>query len=412
MSFIARNIYPLVLEALTSSRVVCLLGARQVGKTSLALHLAEHDYPATTYSLDRKQTLESALRDPDVFINDLDGPVLIDEIQRAPELLLAIKDRVDRNPATGQFLLTGSANLLTLPMVADSLPGRVTYATLWPFTQGELYGTREQFIDRLFAGEPPHLTGLQPGIRPHTDALITGGYPLAQGNKGRALSQFFAGYLRSMLRREELEQIASLRHYGDLEQLLRLVAMRSGAIANFSSLSNKIGLTSKTVQSYTKVLSDLFLVYWLRPWRANLSQRELKAPKLYLTDSGLLAHLTGVNEQRLTQLEYDAGTLVETFTVTELLRQSEWATEEVRPFYYRDQYDREVDLILERNSGELVAIEVKSGSVRKEDFRHLEFLRNRAGKRFRAGVVLHLGRDTLPYGDRLWSVPLSGLWES
>jgi predicted AAA+ superfamily ATPase len=399
-----------VVDALAESRAVAILGARQVGKSTLVAQIASDEHPARLINLDDDATAETARADPAGFIADIDGPVAIDEIQRAPELLRAIKRRLDANQTRGQFLLTGSANILSLPTVADALPGRVEYLTLWPLSQGELRGVREQFIDRLFTGRFPRLTGVQVGRRALAPILVTGGYPEAQGRSARGRTRFFSSYIASLIGRD-LDDIANVRNVENIERLLFVIAARSGGLTSFHGMGRDLQLDANTVRSHTKILEDLFLVRQLKPWHVNLGNRQIKSSKTYVVDSGLLAHLIGADERRIVEDGAVAGTMLESFVAMELLRQADWVERPVQLFHYRDKQQREVDIIIERHDGDVIGIEAKaSATPSTADFTGLRHLRDKLGSRFKSGVVLHTGADTLPFGDRLAAVPVSGLW--
>ncbi|MDQ3647833.1 MAG: ATP-binding protein [Actinomycetota bacterium] len=409
-ALVARHIRPLLLEALAESRATALLGARQVGKSTLVRDLAANEYQARFFNLDDELTANAARSDPAGFVADIAGPAVIDEIQRAPGLLLAIKQRLDENQARGQFLLTGSANILTLPTVADALPGRVEYVSLWPFSQGELHGVLEAFVDGLFDGRFPRISGAPVGRGAVAAMLARGGYPEAQERTARGRSRFFSSYIASIVGRD-LEDAGNVRNIENIERLLRVIAARSGSLTSFHGMAGELGVDKNTVAAHTKILEDLFLVRRLPPWHVNLGSRQIKSAKLYLVDSGLLAHLIGANERRIAQDGPLAGAMLESFVAMELARQSDWAQEPVSLFHYRDKAQREVDVVLERNSGEIAGVEVKAAATASSaDFAGLRYLRDKLGARFGAGVVLHTGADTLPFGDRLAAVPLTGLW--
>jgi predicted AAA+ superfamily ATPase len=407
---VARHVRPLLLETLGESRAAALLGARQVGKSTLVRDLASNEYGARVFDLDDELTANAARTDPTGFVADIEGRAVIDEIQRAPGLLLAIKQRLDGDRARGQFLLTGSANILTLPTIADALPGRVEYVHLWPFSQGELHGRRENVIDELFASRFPRISGAPVGRGAAAKVLARGGYPEVQERTARGRARFFGSYIASIVGRD-LEDVANIRNVENIERLLRVIAARSGSLASFHGMGGELGVDKNTVAAHTKILEDLFLVRQLRPWHVNLGSRQIKSPKLYVVDSGLLAYLVGANEQRIAQDGAIAGAMLESFAAMELVRQSDWARESVALYHYRDNKQREVDVVLERNSGEVVGVEVKAAATASAaDFAGLRYLRHKLGARFKAGVVLHMGAETLPFGERLSAVPLSGLW--
>lgn len=399
-----------LVEALSDSRAVALLGARQVGKSTLVADIVDKEYPARLISLDDEATASAARVDPTGFVADITGPAAIDEIQRAPELLLAIKRRLDADQTRGQFLLTGSANILALPAVADALPGRVEYLKLWPFSQGELHSVQETFIDGLFGGRFPRLSGMPVGRGAAAPMLVTGGYPELQDRSARGRTRFFSSYVASIIGRD-LDDVANVRDVENVERLLFVIAARSGGLTSFHGIGGDLGLDANTVRAHTKILEDLFLVRQLKPWHVNLGSRQIKSSKLYIVDSGFLAYLIGANERRVAEDGAVAGTMLESFAVMELLRQSEWAEQPVQLFHYRDKQQREVDIVLERHDGDVVGLEVKaSATPATGDFAGLRYLRDKLGDRFKSGVVLHTGADTLPFGDRLAAVPVAGLW--
>jgi predicted AAA+ superfamily ATPase len=404
-----RAITDTVIEAMGSSRAVALLGARQVGKSTLARMLSEEVLSAEFITLDDEPTLALAAADPVGFVAGLGRRTVIDEIQRAPRLMLAIKARLDRDNAPGQFLLTGSANLRRIPTVSDALPGRVDYLTLWPFTQGELRNEREQFLALLFRGEPPKVTDAPVGRDEYADLLLRGGFPAAQVRAGLARRRFFDSYFASIVERD-VEETSNVHRPGTVETILRLVAARSGALARFDSLGREAGISGKTASSYVDVLERLFLVRVRRPWHVNLGQRQIKSPKIYIADPGLLAGLVGADARRIREDGGLAGSLFETFVATEVERQASWFPEALSFWHYRDR-SREVDVIIERPSGEVVGIEVKAGAtIRADDFAGLVHMREQIGVRLVAGIVLYAGERTIPFGKRLWAVPLSAMW--
>jgi predicted AAA+ superfamily ATPase len=407
---LARHVRPRVLEALAESRAVALLGARQVGKSTLVADIAAHEHPARLISLDDEPTANAVREDPAGFVAAISGPAVIDEVQRVPSLLLAIKRRLDSDQTRGQFLLTGSANILTLPTVADALPGRVQYVNLSPLSQGELRGTRETFIDAIFDARFPPISGATIGRAAAAGMLVTGGYPELQGRSPRGRSDFFSSYVSSLIGRD-LQDIANVRNVENIERLLYVIAARSGGLASFHGMAADLGVDTNTARAHTKILEDLFLVAKLQPWHTNLSSRQIKSPKLYILDSGLLAYLIGANERRIAQDGSIAGAMLETFVAMELRRQADWAQELVSLYHYRDKQQREVDVILERRSGEVVGVEVKAAATpTSADFAGLRHLRDKLGARFKAGALIYTGADTLPFGDRLAAVPLNGLW--
>lgn len=408
---VQRQIRPQVLELLAVSRAVAILGARQVGKSTLLEDLAQKDYPMEVLTLDDENTRTAATSDPTEFVARLKAPVAIDEAQRAPDLLLAIKQRLDHDNSRGQFLLTGSANILALPTVKDALPGRVDYVNLWPFSAAELTaGGTENFVDRLLHGAPPEVHDAPLGRGVYAERILRGGYPEAQGRGPRTLGSFFSSYLSSIIERD-LDDVANLRAPEAVERLLNVIAARTGGLVSFQGMGRDLGLDKNTVHSYARALENLFIVQQLKPWHVNLGSRQIKSPKLYVVDSGLLCHLLRANGRRIEGDGTVAGAVFESFVAMELLRLANVSTSESSLYHYRDKLGREVDVVLESASGEIAGVEVKAAAtVRSGDLAGLRQLRDKLGERFTCGVVLYTGERTLPFGERLWAVPLSGLW--
>jgi len=409
VKLIDRGLAEIVVDAMQESRVVALLGARQAGKSTLARMLAADRLSADYLTLDDEPVRSLASGDPQGFVAGLTRRTVIDEIQRAPELLLAIKSRVDRDSVPGQFLLTGSANLRQIPTVADALPGRVDYLTLWPFTQGEINGRPENILARLFSGAIPAISDAPIGRGEYSEILLTGGFPEARVRSMASRRRFFDSYVTSIVERD-VADTSRVHDPTSVGTLLRLVAARSGSLARYDVLARDAGIDGKTVKGHLGVLERLFLVRIRQPWHVNLGQRQVKAPKLYVADPGLLAALIGADPRRVREDDGFAGALFETFVATELERQASWSSESLRFWHYREG-EREVDVIIERPSGEIVGIEVKaSATVRARDFRGLVHIRENLGQRLVSGAVLYAGERTLPFGERLWALPLNALW--
>ncbi len=406
-----RHIRSDIVEALSDTRIVFVMGARQVGKSTLASSIVENEHPGTALSLDNKATREAALADPTGFVADLAGPVLIDEVQRAPDVLLEIKAVVDKDPRPGRFLLTGSANILTAPKIAEALTGRVEIIRLWPFSQGELAGKREGFMEAVFADDPPRVTGATKGRGAFASQVVAGGYPEARTKTtDRRRSKWFEDYLETTLTRD-LRDISDAKKLAVMPKLLQLLAGRVGNLLHYNNIAGDVGLNSETVESYIGLLETIFLVKRLPAWRRGLTKRVVLAPKAYVVDSGLLCHLINANTQRVKSDERVTGMVLENFVAMEIVRQLDWHEDRVVPHHYRDRDGYEVDVVLENSAGRVAGVEVKAAaSVGKRDFRGLRKLQTLAKGDFRCGVVLYAGENTLSFGDRLWAVPISGLW--
>lgn len=399
-------------DIVAANKAAVLLGPRQSGKSTLAKSLLDGGLFSSMVTLDDSQTFAAAREDPDGFIAGLLRPAIIDEVQRVPELMLAVKAAVDRSDDRGQFLLTGSANLLTRRGVADALPGRVEYARLWPFSQSEIVGRRDTLIDQLFAGDPPRLSAQPVGIPAYADPIARGGFPDAYHRSDRRRFGYFQTYVDTLIARDLDDTLAPQAHAATALQLLRVLAARSGEFSNLEALARDLQASRTTVSRYLDALEQLFLVHALRPWSRNLGHRQVKRPKLFLTDSGLLCSLTNATGQTLISSPGDRGRAVETFVVQELLRQAGWAQTMLHGLYtYRDQNQREVDVVIEAADGRVVAIEIKSAaSIARSDTAGLRFLREQLGDQFVGGVVVHTGSATVSLGERLWALPLSALW--
>jgi predicted AAA+ superfamily ATPase len=407
---IERRIRPLVVEALADTRVVMVMGARQVGKSTLCEAIATEEHRATTVSLDDQAARETARADPAGFLAGFDGSVFIDEVQRAPELVLAIKQVVDREQRPGQFLLTGSANILSSRKVQEALTGRIELIRLWPFAQSELENGDGNLVDALFASSPPRIVGAPIGRRAFASRVASGGYPEARVRVGRRRDRWYANYITTTLERD-LRAIADLQKEHEMSRLLSVLATRSSNLLRYANVADVLDLDEKTVKTYIGLLEAIFLVRTVPAWRPSFLARVLQAPKVYITDSGLLAHLLGADEQRLAKDDRVTGITFETFVAMEVMKHASWSEVDPRIYHFRDRHGAEVDLVLEDRSGRVVAIEIKAkASPAQNDTRSLVKLRDALGSQFVGGAVIHTGEQTIPLGDRLWAIPLSGLW--
>jgi uncharacterized protein len=406
--FIDRKVRPLVETALADTRVVLIVGPRQAGKTTLAKQLAGADRPYIT--LDDAGALSAARADPVGFVRGIERAV-IDEVQRAPELMLAIKESVDRDDSPGRFLLTGSANVATMPAVADSLAGRMATISLLPFAQSEIHATPGRLLDRLFAGEEP---SSEEGAVFGDELLalvLRGGYPEALRRSTSARrSAWLEDYVAQILDRD-VRDIANIEQLDRLPRLLEVLAEHAGQLVNHSSFGAALGLSSVTAQRYVAILERLFLVRTLQPWSSNRLSRLIKTPKLHFLDSGLLATLREDEEEALGWDRTRFGAVLESFVVSELLKLASWSERRVSFSHYRTKDQDEVDVVIEDRRGRIVGIEVKaSATVRPQDFRGLHQFQEAVGDRFVRGLVLHDHDRVTPFGEKLQAAPLSILW--
>jgi uncharacterized protein len=373
--------------------------------------VAETEHGAHYVTLDDRATLELAREDPTALVMSHER-LAIDEIQRAPDLLLAIKQIVDLDPVPGRFLITGSANVMTHPRIADALPGRVDYLTLWPLSQSELAERQPTFLEKAFSQEEATASSPPIGREGYAEAVVAGGFPEVATAEPARRRRFFASYVDSILGRE-VEELGSVRDAGASSRVLRLAAARSAALTNLSAIGAELGIDHKTVANHVHALEQLFLLIQLPAWHANLGHRVVRSAKLHVADTGMLCALIGVDAKRLAQDGELAGSVFETFAVTELIRQASASAlaPELSFCHYRDQPGNEVDLVVERANGDVVGVEIKATATpRPRDSSGLKLLRDKLGDRFRQGFLVHLGPAQIPLGDRLTATPLAALW--
>ncbi|MEC4594902.1 MULTISPECIES: ATP-binding protein [Nitrospirillum] len=394
-------------EALSDTPVVLVVGPRRAGKTTLVRKMGTNSRAYIT--LDDQTALAAAQSDPAGFIRGLDQAI-IDEVQRAPDLLLAIKKTVDEDYRPGRFLLTGSANVLTLPKIADSLAGRMETIQMLPLARAEIAGRTPSFLERLFDGR----------LGPQPDALVgdelirvvlAGGFPEAiSRDKERRRQDWARAYLTSILTRD-LRDIADVEKLTELPRFVRLLAEHAGQLVNYSQFGAGINVSHKTGQRYVGLLEQVFLVATVQPWFTNALKRIVKTPKLHFLDSGLLATVRGLTFDRIKSDRTAFGALLESFVFSEVLKLISGSDLRVTAHHFRDRDGREVDVILERDDGMVVGIEVKaSATVKATDFTGLKALAEACGERFAYGVILYDSADFVPFGDKLAAAPLSCLW--
>ena len=399
----------LIVEGLEDTPAVFVTGARQVGKTTLTQAIAAREHALVRVNLDDDDVRIAAQQDPVGFLASLPGPSLIDEVQRAPDLLLAIKSVVDSDPEPGQYLLTGSANLLSSRKVKDALTGRIDMVPLWPLSQSEVRGGTLNLIDRLFAAEPPWVEDAPIGREAFASALVEGGYPEARRRTEQRRRRWFRNYVDTALDRD-LQELSDAIKLDAMPKLLRLLASQAANLLSYRAAAKRLGLHHDTVKAYVTLLEQTFLVKRLPAWRPGFGAREVATPKVYLVDTGLLANLLGADERRVREDDQITGRALENFVATELIKHLEWAETPARLYHYQRQ-QADIDLVVEAADGSLVAVEVKAAAtVTDRDTKRIRELRERCGDRFRAGVVLCSRGETAPLGDRLWAVPISGLW--
>ena len=396
-----------VTAALKDTPVVMITGPRQCGKTTLVRDFANAS--RAYYTLDDNTVLQAARNDPAGFVRGLDRAI-IDEVQRAPDLLRAIKKSVDDDRRPGRFLLTGSADVLTLPKVSESLAGRMEVVSLYPLSRGEIRGAKPAFLEKAFAGKlvapaEPMLGG------DLVRAVLAGGYPEMLRREDKQRRHAWAhDYVKAIVQRD-VRDIAEIEKLSQMPRLFQVLAHHSAQLTNLTQMGGKIGLDAKTTGKYVAILEQLFLVRRIDPWFRNRIKRLVKTPKLHFLDAGLLAATLRVSAERIARDRALLGPIVETFVFSEVIKQLAWLDEPCTLHHYRDKDQDEVDLVVEDHTGALVGIEVKAAaSVNAADFKGLRKLAGASGGDFRLGVVLYDGDKAVPFGEHLFAAPISCLW--
>lgn len=436
IGFYPRYIEQRLKDALEDSPVVLIYGPRQCGKTTLAQTVcapgnsswnndsterkyrtaspADDKFGEYTYiSFDNKGPREFAKNDPVGFASALPQRVILDEVQKVPELFEALKIEVDRNRVPGRFLLTGSANVLQVPGLSDSLAGRMLMIRLHPLAQCEMENQPPPgFLDTLFENGfkvcQTRRLGGELGER-----ISAGGYPAALAlPPGQRRFDWYDSYIMTQLLKD-VSGFARISTLETLPQLLTIAATRTAGLFNVSDISSSFELSRHTVKNYIKLLEMAFLLERIPPWYRNLNLRLVKTPKLHMCDTGLACALLGIDADGLMQNRPLLGQLLETFVLQEMRRQASWHKARLSFYHYRDRKGTEVDIVIERGALAVAGIEIKaSGTVTKADFRGLNKLEKTVGRRFVCGAVLYDGNTCLRYGDRMWAIPLRMLWEN
>lgn len=398
-----------VLDALTDTPVVLVHGPRQAGKSTLVREISQREGNRRMVTLDDPEPLALAKANPADFLHTFPPPVTIDEVQRAPELFLAMKSWVDRKREPGSFLLTGSANVLLLPKLADSLAGRMEIIDLLPLSQAEIEGNAaSNFVDRVF---DPEFKGMEVKGEPEKLAarIAAGGFPEPFTRSAARREAWFQSYLRTILERD-VRDLANIDGLTQVPRLLRLLASRTGSTLNILSLSRDIGIPHTTLTRYLDLLRAIFLLQTVPAWSTDPGAKFTKTPKAYLVDTGLLCSLDRIDAAALADRERMAP-LLENFVANEFAKLSEASA--VRPFltHLRTVKQKQVDFVLDAGSRGVVGIDVRpSRAAHPEDFEGLRYLAEVVGDRFVRGILLHAGQESRPVGKNLWALPVDSLW--
>ncbi|MEM1243974.1 MAG: ATP-binding protein [Pseudomonadota bacterium] len=405
-----RNIKKKVTTALKDTPVVMLAGPRQCGKTTLVKQIMRQNWVYVT--LDDINQLEFAKSDPLGFIRYFnDRRIIIDEVQRVPELFLPIKQSIDENRLPGRFLLTGSANAMALPRVADSLAGRLEIVSLLPLADCEIENKPSYFLAKILSGQIPKTK--QTRIREQLiSKVLSGGFPeaLLRKETSRRVS-WFNQYILSIVQKD-IKDLGQIENLDIIPKLIQMICNQVGSLVNYTKVGNALGLSRQTVARYLQLLEQLFIFQELPAWNRNDNKRLTKTPKVHLVDSGLLCALRRINKEKINRDPVLFGSLLEAYTLCELHRLASWYDEPIYFYHYRDKDQVEVDIVLETMSGDVIGIEVKSSAtLKKQDFQGLQRLKKIAGKKFLLGILLYDGDYTNRIEENIFSAPIGILWE-
>ena len=394
-------------EALADTRVTLIAGPRQSGKTTLATEIANKDRPFLT--LDDATQLNFAKTDPVGFLRDVDRAV-IDEVQRAPELLLAIKTEVDKDKRPGRFLSTSSANLMTLPRVSESLAGRMEVIQLLPLSQAEIRRGNGRFLDDAFSGKTP-ISG-EPALgKDLVELVLTGGYPeVLERTQWSRRQSWHLNYVTAIIQRG-MRDIASVEQHAVMPKLLRVLAEYAGQLVNYSAIGSALSMNHVTTRKYMRVFESLYMTDSLQPWFTNKLKRLIKSPKLHFLDSGLLSTLKGISPVQIEKDRTKFGAILEAFVFGEIKKIASWSDQHYFFSHFRNKDGNKVDLVIENLRGEVLGIEVKaSATVTSKDFSGLRKLASACGENFVQGIVLYDHDQAVPFGENLCAAPLASLW--
>lgn len=411
---INRKINKKLATALKSFRIILLNGPRQAGKTTLAKALSA-EYGMLYLTLDDPNKLTLAQQDPKNFLQFYaEKPLVIDEIQLAPQLIPYLKTRVDENNQRGQFLLTGSADFLKMHEITESLAGRMVRYNLYPLSQAEINTKKKNIIDQLFTEEISILKS-HATLNDVLERIITGGYPEIISYKKMLRDDWFGSYIESRIQKDilELRQI-SLAKRQSIKQLLQLLATYDAQLLNYNTLAKKLQISNKTVLAYIELLEAMYIIKAVPSYHVNASLRVIKSPKIHFIDTGLASHLLHVDKENLFLHKDDHyGNLIENYVYSELLKEASYSDNSIDIYHFRDLRKKEVDFVLKNRNGKIIGVEVKArASIKQSDLKGMIELAKESKERFDKGIIFYGGDDVMPIsagGFLFYCVPLGVL---
>lgn len=416
MTYIQRLITSHLLAAMENTPAIFLNGPRQVGKITLIKMIANNHLKDNYITFDDSTTFAAANHDPEGFIAGLEKPIIIDEVQMVPSTFRAIKKQIDvlrqkKKSPYGQFLLTGSANILALPELSDALVGRMELYTLLPLSVGEWQGKQETFLQQIFKEKIKFPKRIVENLSLST-LINKATFPELAAHPKINYYNWFRSYISTLLQRD-VKSLAEIEKITALPNMLKLMAARAGNLLNDASLARDAGLNVMTYRRYRTLLIYIFLIFLSPPWFRNINKRLVKSPKIYITDTVLLCHLLDIDPKQLEQIKINKpnlfGMILENFVACELTKQLTWQNGTL--YHFRTHDDQEIDFVIEKPNGHLIGIEVKSShTISASDFKALKTLQSNTGADFIKGVILYLGEEIIPFGDKLFALPLSSLW--
>lgn len=407
-----RHITRIIQEALTDTPVILINGARQTGKSTLCQAILEEgDFQGKFVTMDNPTTLNAAQKDPLGFLEDLGNHVIIDEVQRIPELFLPIKLLVDKDRKNRRLILTGSADVMMMPKVGDSLAGRIEVHNLWPLSQDEIEARPSSFLKSVVS-EGHRFKDSASSWSDIAQRIRIGGYPESLNRSSiNRRSQWFIDYIDRILQKD-IRELSNIEGLNEIPNILKLIAARIGSTVNMSDIARLSGVNHSTLGRYITLLEHIFLIRKIPAWTKNLEGSIVKSPKMYFNDTGLLANLIGKEDETFLQVRNEAGSYLENFVVMEIIKQLSWSNLRLKPYHFSIHRGAEVDLVLEAPQGSIYGIEIKTAaSVSKSDFKGLRKLSELTGKKFKKGIVLYTGEHFFGgFGENMYAVPVSSIW--